>query len=128
MAQRLIRKLDDSIKQAYQPSQFELYRINEIMSSLPADSAKPNLDGLQLYKPGQSDDNPFGYDGQLAIREQMTMTDNLRQLLEDPKTQITAQAIEAIAIKDGMTTMLQDGALKVIEGQTSLDELSRVIE
>jgi general secretion pathway protein E len=88
---------------------------------------RPNLDGLQLYKPGKSETNPYGYEGQVAIREQFMMTDTLRQLLENPKSQVSAQTIEAAAITSGMHTMLQDGMLKVIAGQTTLQELYRVI-
>lgn len=129
MAQRLIRSLDDQTKQAYTPSEIELNKINEILASFPENAPKPDINGLQLYKPGSSDDNPFGYKGQLAIREQMTMTDNLRQLLEKSKSNVvTAQAIETEAKKDGMLTMLQDGALKVISGQTTFEELFRVVE
>ena len=35
--------------------------------------------------------------------------------------------IEAQAIKDGMTTLIQDGFLKVLEGLTTVDEVMRVI-
>ncbi len=128
MAQRLIRKLDDTLKQAYTPSLFELDKINEILNTLPPSVQRPPLEGLQLYKPGSSTENPYGYKGQLAIREQLTMTESLRKLLETPKLSISAQTIEAEAIKDGMLTMVQDGILKVIAGQTSFEELFRVIE
>ncbi len=127
MAQRLVRRLDDNLKQAYSPSEAEWQKINEIIASLPENFDKPNLDGLQLYKPGSSDANPYGYQGQLAIREQFTMSDELRRLLETPKAILSTQAIEEAAIKSGMRTMLQDGILKVIAGQTTLDELFRVV-
>ena len=128
MTQRLIRKLDDPIKQAYTPSLFELDKIKEVLNTLPPSVQRPSLDGLQLFKPGSSADNPYGYKGQLAIREQLTMTESLRKLLETPTISISAQTIEAEAIKDGMLTMVQDGMLKVIAGQTSFEELFRVIE
>jgi type II secretory ATPase GspE/PulE/Tfp pilus assembly ATPase PilB-like protein len=128
MAQRLIRRLDDELKQVYTPNENDLAVVREVIDSLPDNIPKPNLEGLQLYKPGSSPENPYGFKGQLAIREQMTMTDGLRQLLEDPKIQSTSQTIESAAIKNGMLTMKQDGMLKVIAGQTSLQELFRVIE
>ena len=127
MAQRLIRHLDDSDKQPYTPSEGEWQKINEVLATLPEGFKHPNLEGLQLYKPGSSEANPYGYQGQLAIREQFTMSEALRQLLSDPKVNITTQAIEAAATKSGMLTMLQDGMLKVIAGETTLDELYRVV-
>jgi len=127
MAQRLIRHLDDSDKQPYTPSEGEWQKINEVLATLPEGFEHPNLEGLQLYKPGSSEANPYGYQGQLAIREQFTMSEALRQLLGDPKVNITTHAIEAAATKSGMLTMLQDGMLKVIAGETTLDELYRVV-
>ncbi len=127
MAQRLIRRLDDATKQAYSPSDSEWQLINEVVQSLPADMEHPNLDGLQLYKPGSSETNPYGYQGQLAIREQFTMSDPLRQLLENPKITITTNAIEDAAHQSGMQTMHQDAVLKIIAGQSTFEELYRVI-
>jgi type II secretory ATPase GspE/PulE/Tfp pilus assembly ATPase PilB-like protein len=127
MAQRLIRRLDDSIKQAYSPSEAEWQKITEVLESLPEGMERPNLDGLQLYKPGSSDENPYGYKGQLAIREQFTMSGDMRDLLENPKRDVTTQAIEEAASRSGMRTMLQDGMLKVIAGETTMDELYRVV-
>ncbi len=126
MAQRLVRKLDDQNKQAYQPDEATLTKIREIIESLPAGIEKPNLEGLQLYKPGATAENPFGYKGQIALREQFTMRGKVAQILSEgnPKT---TQEIESAAIESGMTTMLQDGVLKVIAGQTTLEEIFRVI-
>lgn len=127
MAQRLIRRLDDSIKQAYNPSEGEWKQINEVLATLPETIAKPNLDGLQLYKPGSSEANPYGYQGQLAIREQFMMSGPMRHLLETPKSTISTESIEEAARQSGMLTMLQDGMLKVIAGQSTLQELYRVV-
>lgn len=127
MAQRLIRKLDDSIKIAYSPSETEIQTINAVLGSLPPGVERPATENLMLYKPGTSDANPYGYTGQLAIREQFTMTDKLRALLERPETALSAQTIEAAATASGMHTMLQDGILKVVAGETSMEEVFRVV-
>ena len=127
MAQRLVRRLDDDTKQAYTPSEGELHKITEVINSLPEVITKPDLNNLQLFKPGSSEANPYGYSGQVAIREQFMMGDALRELLENPQSYISAQTIEAAAAKSGMRTMLQDGILKVIAGDTTLEEISRVI-
>ena len=127
MAQRLIRRLDDQTKQGYSPFEGEWAKINEVVNSLPEGVEKPNLDGLQLYKPGSSEANPYGFEGQIAVREQFTMSDQLRHILESPKTTITTQMLEEAAAKSGMLTMSQDGMLKVIAGQSTLEELYRVV-
>ncbi len=126
MAQRLVRKLDDNSKQAYQPDEATLAKIKEIVDTLPANVQKPSLEGLKLYKPTSSPENPFGFSGQLALREQFTMKGQVAQVMSSPKPP-TTQEIEAAAIASGMTTMLQNGILKVIAGQTTLEEIYRVI-
>lgn len=127
MAQRLLRRLDDGTKQAYAPSEGEWQQINSVIGTLPAGIERPNLEGLQLYKPGSSESNPYGFQGQLAIREQFMMSQPLRELLQNPKLTVTTDTIEQAAQNSGMRTMLQDGMLKVIAGQTTLEELTRVI-
>jgi type II secretory ATPase GspE/PulE/Tfp pilus assembly ATPase PilB-like protein len=127
MAQRLVRRLDDSIKQAYDPSEAEWNKINQIISTLPEGIEHPSLEGLKLYKPGSSEDNPYGFKGQLAIREQFTMSGRIRSLLEQGQSILSTQQIEEAAIASGMSTMLQDAILKVIAGQTTLDEVFRVV-
>lgn len=127
MAQRLVRRLDDSTKQPYQPDDKTLQALRQVIDTLPAGIDRPNLDGIQLYKPGRSDDNPYGYRGQLAIREQFTLTGHVRELLEGATKALTAQQIEEAAVQSGMRTMLHDGILKVIAGETTLDEIYRVV-
>ena len=127
MAQRLVRKLDDNIKQAYQPDEPTLARLRAVVDSLPEGIERPNLEGLQLYKPGASAENPYGYTGQMAIREQFLMSGEIRQLLQQTTIAPSSEEIEAAAIKSGMRTIRQDGFLKVIAGLTTIEEIYRVL-
>jgi type II secretory ATPase GspE/PulE/Tfp pilus assembly ATPase PilB-like protein len=127
MAQRLVRKLDDNLKQPYQPTEAEWNKIRSIVETLPAGMEWPNLENLQLFRPGKSDDNPYGFTGQLPLREQFLMTGEIRSLLEKGELGLGTQEIETAAIKSGMKTMLQDGILKVIAGETTLEEIFRVV-
>jgi type II secretory ATPase GspE/PulE/Tfp pilus assembly ATPase PilB-like protein len=128
MAQRLVRRLDDKTKQAYTPDEATMSRLRAIVDTLPANVARPNLENLQLYHPGKSPENPYGFDGQLAIREQFLMTDDIRNLLEQRGGAVlSAQDIESTAIRDGMLTMHQDGFLKAIAGLTTIEEIYRVL-
>ena len=127
MAQRLVRRLDDATKQAYQPSQAQLTIIHGVLDTLPSNIERPDISNLQLFKPGSSESNPYGYSGQMAIREQFTMNGEIRKLLETTTTILSTADIEASAIRSGMTTMLQDAMLKIIAGETTLEEVYRVI-
>ncbi len=127
MAQRLVRRLDDKTKQAYEPDAQTLAAVKKVVDYLPEGVDKPNLDGLKLFKPTATAENPYGFSGQLALREQFTMNGELDKSLRQNFNNLTTEDIEAAAIKSGMTTMLQDGILKVIAGQTSLEEIYRVV-
>lgn len=126
MAQRLVRKLDQETKQAYPADAQTVDSIREIIETLPEGVQRPSLDNLQLYKPGSSVANPYGYTGQVALREQFLMKGKVAEILGEGRSPST-QDIEAAAIASGMSTMLQDGILKAIAGETTLEEIYRVI-
>ena len=126
MAQRLVRRLDDNLKQAYSPDEPALRKLQAIVDSMPDDIERPDMSNLQLYRPGSSAENPYGYRGQIAIREQFLMEGEVSRLLQEAHGITTAQ-FEAAAVKSGMRTMLQDAALKVINGETTLEEIYRVL-
>jgi len=127
MAQRLIRRLDDATKQPYTPTEAEVAKISEVITTLPQGIERPDVHSLKLFKPGSSAENPYGYQGQIAIREQFRMTGEIRALLEQQTTVLSSQTIEAAAIVSGMRTMLQDGILRVCAGETTLEEVYRVV-
>lgn len=128
MAQRLVRRLDDTTKQPFQPDEKTLKLIGDVLATLPPDVPRPSDPSqLQLFKPGSSPENPYGFRGQIALREQFLMTGQIRELLEHGDASLSAQRIEAAAIESGMRTMLQDGILKVCAGETTLEEVFRVV-
>jgi len=128
MSQRLVRKIDEGSKQAFQPDEALTAQIKAVLDTLPPKIPRPSLDGLTLYRAVPTEKNPFGYTGQMAIREQLMMTPGVQQILRLPPNQVTTEMIQAKAVEDGMVTMLQDGLLKVIAGQTTLEEIYRVVD
>lgn len=128
MGQRLVRRLDDNLKQQRDPTEAEWKKIKQVVDSLPEGFDKPSIDGLKLYDPGSSPENPYGFSGQIVLREQLLMTDNVRKLLEGEGVErVVTQQIEEAAISDGMITMLQKGILAVVRGETTLEEVFRVV-
>ncbi len=127
MAQRLVRRLDDETKIAYQPDQATLAYIKRVLDTLPSNVERPSIEGLTLYKAGSSASNPYGYRGQLPLREQFMMNGRVKDLLQNNSQTITTEQLEAAASTSGMRTMLQNGVLKVLAGETTLEELYRVI-
>ena len=128
MAQRLVRRLDDTTKQAYDATDHEKNILLKIINTLPPGVERPSLDGLKLYKPGSSEGNPYGFSGQIALREQLTMTDSVVKVITTPGIVVKTTDIESAASVDGMLTMMQDAVRKVIDGQTTIEEVFRVLD
>lgn len=127
ISQRLVRRLDDSTKQAYEPDEATKQHIQETLQNLPKNIQKPDLSNITLYKPGKSEENPFGYKGRVTVLEQLTITPEIQALLRDQFNVPSAPQIEVQARKDGMITMYQDGILKALQGITTLEEVNRVL-
>lgn len=126
MAQRLVRKLDDETKQSYLPSEQERLYIQQAVDSLPATVQKPDISQLQLYRAVPTESNPYGFKGQIALREQFVMSEGMRSFLTSGNV-LSTQEIEAKAVAEGMLTMKHNGILRVIAGETSLEEVLRVL-
>jgi type IV pilus assembly protein PilB len=62
-----------------------------------------------------------GYRGRVAIREVMPVVGEVRSALED-----TTEAIHAAAVRQGMTTLREDGIRLCLDGVLSLEEIRRV--
>jgi len=65
-----------------------------------------------------------GYHGRMGIFETLEITDAIRGLITE---NVSDSAIRRAAMDDGMRSMGEDGIRKVLEGHTTLDEVSRVI-
>lgn len=127
IAQRLVRKLDDSTKEAYEPDEATKQWIRDALKDLPAHVERPNLDNFQLWKPVASEASPFGYNGRTVIMEQLVVNEEIQKFIRGDIGDVHTETIEAAARKAGMTTLLENGVLAVLRGETTLDEINRVI-
>jgi len=126
LAQRLIRKLCNFCKIKTLPTEEERSLILKIIDSLPEGTEKPNIENIEIYKAGTCDKcSNTGYKGRIGIFEAILVNDEIERLiLKNP----TESDIKEEAKKQKIMTMSQDGILKVMSGETSFDELGRVIE
>ena len=127
MAQRLVRKVDPTSREAYRPDEGLKTQLKTIIDTFPKQLERPDLDKVTLYRATPTEKNPFGYTGQLAIREQLIMTPGIQQILRLTPNQITTEMIQEKAVEDGMLTLLQDGIIKALNGDTTLEEVFRVV-
>lgn len=127
IAQRLVRKLHDETKEEYEPDEATKKYVRSVLEGLPDTVEKPDLDNFKLWRPIPSDDVPFGYKGRIVIMEQMLVNENVQKFIRGDVEDIHTEAIEAAAKKGGMVTLLQAGVLAALRGETTLEEINRVI-
>ena len=128
IAQRLVRKLCPECKEKYSPSKEELKKIKEALASLP-EEIKPDLDEQKtdLFRPAQNGCphcNHTGFKGRIGVYEIIQVKDSLERLTSQQPTH--AQILDLLK-KEGFVSMYQDGMIKVLNGETSLDELESVV-
>ncbi|MEO5690852.1 MAG: GspE/PulE family protein [Candidatus Saccharimonadales bacterium] len=127
ISQRLVRRLDESTKQAYTPDDVTKQWITDQLHDLPDSIEKPSLDSIQLYKAVATPDSPFGYKGRIMIMELLEVTEEVQRYIRGELKDINVADIQKTAQQQGMITMKQDGLLKVLHGETTLEEINRVL-
>ena len=117
MAQRLLRVVCKQCRQQYEPSPTELRSIG-VDPGRVADATFYRADGC-------AECNHSGYRGRLGIYELLRMDNTLREM--------TFRGEPMVRLRDyawtsgGMSTLLQDGVRKVMQGHTTIPELLRVV-
>ncbi len=131
MAQRLIRRLCDNCKEKKVVSKTTQNLIEKEVLAMPVDLQK-HLDPLLkqkeflLYSPkGCKKCGNTGFSGRIGIFEVLAMTDSLSRVILESPSEIK---IQQEAKLQGMTTMRQDGIVKVLDGLTTIEEVVRATE
>ncbi|MCC7408029.1 MAG: Flp pilus assembly complex ATPase component TadA [Phycisphaeraceae bacterium] len=114
LAQRLVRILCPKCKQ---PDTEPNRRLMRLLGIKPED-----LEGKTIYKAvGCSECNHTGYKGRRGIYELMIMNNEIRELAF---TRAPLNQIRQAALNSGMRNLLGDGRLKILDGQTTLEEIA----
>ena len=127
IAQRLVRRLVDHTKEAYEPDEATRKYVQCVLEKLPPDVEKPDLDSFKLWRPVPSEDAPFGYKGRVVIMEQLVVTDEIQKFIRGDVQDVHPETIEETARNEGMLTLEQVGVLAALRGETTLEEIARVI-
>lgn len=124
LGQRLVRLLCVDCKKPYQASKEQVQLIKQIMSGHPFPVPVP--EPLTLYKAtGCAKCGHTGFKGRAGIFEGIIMDEAVEEaILRDPREHVIIDAAKPQKIP----AMIEDGIEKVINGQTSITELERVIE
>jgi type IV pilus assembly protein PilB len=132
VGQRLVRGLCAD-REAYTLSASEVRGLDNIadlgavLTALKKEKTVPDKttwNNLQLGRPKQSAECVDGYKGRQGIHEVLTVTPSIKEMmLKDA----TTDNLEALAKKEGMLTMIEDGLFKCAAGHTSVEEVLRVV-
>jgi len=113
LAQRLARRLCDKCKEPYEPTAADIAVFKDNNIDLPP--------GTKLYRPvGCPECKDLGYKGRLGIHELLILDETLKA---KAMANMAAGPFRAEAIKNGMTTLAQDGLYKVLAGYTTIREI-----
>lgn len=115
MAQRLVRKVCVKCRYRYEPPAHILKGIG----------LRPDIAKRANFMRGKGCNycNKTGFRGRMGIFELMAMTSQVREMTFRGES---TEAIRKLARKQGMRTLFEDGMIKALKGQTTLDEVLRI--
>ena len=117
LAQRLVRRLEPvhAEKYAASPEEIEKFSLRRYQPT----------GEIFLYRPRSSPIAPTGYLGRTTIMEFLVMNDELRRAV---MRHAGMGELEQLARDAGMRTMYEDGIVKAMSGETTIEEVLRVTE
>lgn len=125
MAQRLVRRLCEHCREATPIAGKEKEVMDRLLFNIPHPEGLPeNRD--TMWKPkGCEKCGGIGYKGRIAIVEAILMDKQIEQAVRETSSE---RELWMAAAHQQIRRMVQDGAVKILKGVTSLDELSRVVD
>ena len=125
LAQRLVRSLCSTCKEAYHPEKKEFDDLVHHYGEKSFSGLNVNYgDDFKLYRAkGCPECNGMGYRGMMGLYELLVATDTIKQMIISRKS---IAAIRKNATAEGMHTLLQSGIMKVLKGETDLIEVLSV--
>lgn len=113
VAQRLVRKLCSNCKEAYEPDSIE----KKILGI---------TDHTHIYKAGACSECDYsGYKGRISLLETLKFDADIDDMIVKGATN---KELTELALRKGFIPIAEDGIRRIIEGITSIDEVSRVID
>ncbi len=121
VAQRLVRKICEMCKSPVD------MKIDQLSQNLPMEKIQHyfgNQPTIRVYKgKGCEICHMTGYAGRIGLFEVLEVSNEIKKLITAKKD---SNIVLQQAVKEGMTTMLDDGLIKVSKGSTTIDEVLRV--
>jgi len=124
LAQRLARRFCEHCKVKYQPDDNEWTELVQEFGAAHFAATGIKRESVTLArKTGCDSCNTSGFRGRIGIHELLNSSELIKLSI---KNRESTDLIREQAISEGMTTLKQDGILKVLQGLTDLNEIRRV--
>jgi type IV pilus assembly protein PilB len=132
IAQRLVRRLTD-VKEPYflSDSEFkslskmiDMDRLLKVLIDENVVSKDTKWKDIPFYKPKENKESPDGYKGRVGIHEVLKVSPAVKEIILKNGT---TDEIEKVAKQEGMITMLEDGIFLAVKGQTTIEDVLRVV-
>lgn len=120
LAQRLARRLCTHCREPYAPTEAEIVAAGWAPEEVFALSSEP-----KLYRAvGCSACSRTGYRGRKALLELLIVTDEIDRMIIEGAS---VEQMHRVAIEQGMVPLRRSGLRKALEGETTLEEVLRVV-
>jgi type IV pilus assembly protein PilB len=132
VAQRLVRRLTKAKEKYFMTKAgldalrktVDLDRVLEHLVKEKIVAPDVTWDKVPFYRPKKSDESEDGYKSRIGIHEVMKMSSAIKEMIIKGET---ADKLEEQGKKEGMLTMLEDGIFNCVLGETTLEEVLRVV-
>jgi type II secretory ATPase GspE/PulE/Tfp pilus assembly ATPase PilB-like protein len=125
LAQRLCRRICKDCKEEYHPAQDEYDGLVRGYGAEQWEKLGIKYDDeFKLYRgAGCETCGKSGFKGRVALHELLLGTDRMKRLIQAKAK--TEEMLKA-AMEEGMTTLVQDGIMKTLQGHTTFQEVKAV--
>lgn len=124
LAQRLARRICVDCRESFHPSEAEYNELVDEYGRAEFVNTGLGIANVVMFRAvGCERCGHSGYQGRLGIHEVLECTNKLRSLI---KRRADTDLVREQAACDGMTTLKQDGIIKVLQGLTDIHEVRRV--
>jgi type II secretory ATPase GspE/PulE/Tfp pilus assembly ATPase PilB-like protein len=127
LSQKLVRKICDKCKYSYSLSEedADAYKDSQSILDIIAQKTKKNIKDIMFFKgSGCNYCGNTGYKDRIGIFEILIMSERMKKLVNKKASE---NEILEIAKQEGMTTMVDDGVEKILNGTTTIEEIMNVI-
>ena len=115
VSQKLARRLCDKCKTKKVANEYEKNLIKQVL----------NEDVSEIYNPQGCSECSNGYRGRMAIHEVLVINQEIRDAIAN---NVRKESLRRLVYTSHVTTLLQDGLTKVLTGNTTIEEVIKLIE